>query len=138
MRCLFFYVCIAGISFLLAMFAVMFCMKPVKDFYNISFVVNQIQDEDPFVIDVPVTLVGNNGTHTEIFRLNDKTAKFSLTYDQKPVKIIIDSQFDIMRRLDSREIPAAFSKAYGTESTLIILPDNSDENYQLYKNFVDR
>lgn len=113
-------------------------VKPVKDYYNISFVIHQIQDGNPFVLDVPVALVDRNGTHIEIFRLNDKTGKFSINNDQKPVKILIDPQFDLMRRLDSREIPAAFSKAYGSEKTLIILPDKSNKNFQVYKDFADR
>ncbi len=112
-------------------------VKSVKDFYNISFTINQIQKDDPFVLDVPVTVVGNQGTHTEIFRVSDRAGKFSMSYDEKPVKLIIDAQFDLMRKLDPHEIPASFSRGYGSDHALIILPDKSSSDYQLYKSFVD-
>jgi len=112
-------------------------VKSVKDHFSVSFEIKQIQDGEPFVMDVPVAIVDKFGTRNEIFRMDDKTAEFTLINDHKPVKLLIDSQFDIMRRLDSREIPIAFSKAYGNESTLIVLPDKSDKNFQLYENFVN-
>ena len=50
---------------------------------------------------------------------------------------MIDPQFDLMRKLDSREIPPAFTKAYGAEKTLMILPEKTDRHFNEYEEFVN-
>ncbi len=105
--------------------------------YDLKFTIEQIQKDEKFILDIPIVIVDKNGTHRKIFRIDDKIAKFNLKVKDKPLKILIDPQFDLMRRLDTKETPPAFTKAYGSKKTVMILPDESDINYNLYKNFTD-
>lgn len=111
--------------------------KKMGDMYELKFSIEQVQAEDPFVIDLPVIVIDDEGTHKEVFQLKERLAMFSIKVGSKPQKILIDPQFDIFRKLDSREIPPAFTKAYGAEKSLLILPNSSDPKFSLYKEFVD-
>ncbi|MDA3861910.1 MAG: M1 family aminopeptidase [Melioribacteraceae bacterium] len=107
-------------------------IKNVRDFNNVSFTLKQIQNDDVYYLDVPVTLVTENGTHTEIFEMNDKEVKYNFSFKEKPYKILIDAQFDLFRKLDPMETPPTFTELYGADETLIVLPLN---NNKLYKSF---
>lgn len=107
------------------------------DQYELKFTIEQIQKEDPFILDVPVVVVDDKGTHRTVFQLKDRKTELSIKADDEPLKIMIDPQFDIMRRLDPNEIPPAFTKAYGADKSLFVLPNQSDENYDLYKEFTE-
>jgi hypothetical protein len=95
-------------------------VKSIRDFSNVSFTLKQIQD-DVFYLDVPVVIVTNNGTHTEVVEMNEKEVKYNISVKEKPLKLLIDPQF--------------FTKAYGADKTLIILPDENSKDYDLYKEF---
>ncbi|MBU0473863.1 MAG: M20/M25/M40 family metallo-hydrolase [Bacteroidetes bacterium] len=107
--------------------------KSIRDFNNVSFTLKQIQDEDVFYVDVPVTLVTENGTITEIFQMNEKEAKFNFTSKEKPIQILVDAQFDLFRKLDPKETPPTFTELYGAQKTLVLLPSSKQD---LYKNFI--
>lgn len=110
-------------------------VKSIRDFSNVSFTLKQIQDDDVFYLDVPVTIITENGIHSKIVEMNEKEVKYNISIKDKPLKLLVDPQFDIFRKLDPRESPPTFTKAYGAEKTLIILPDENRESYQLYKEF---
>lgn len=69
--------------------------------------------------------------------MNEKESKYNFTVDSAPLKILIDPEFDLMRKLDPRESPPTFTKAFGSKKSLIILPDQNDASYQQYKDFVE-
>ncbi len=110
-------------------------VKNVRDFNNISFTLKQIQKEDVFYLDVPVTIVTEKGTKTEIFQMNEKEGKFNFTSKEKPIEILVDSQFDLFRKLDPMETPPTFTELFGAKETLILLPQNSKE---MYKQFISQ
>ncbi len=110
-------------------------IKNVRDFSNVSFTLKQIQQDDVFYLDVPVTLVTENGTHTEIFEMNEKEVKYNFSFKEKPYKILIDAQFDLFRKLDPMETPPTFTELYGADKALIVLPLN---NQDLYKAFATK
>jgi len=112
-------------------------VKSVRDFNNVTFTLKQVQDDDVFYLDVPVVLVTANGTDTKIFQMNEKEVSFNFSVKEKPYKILIDPEFDLMRKLDPRETPPTFTKAYGANKTLLILPSENSKNYQRYKGFAE-
>jgi hypothetical protein len=112
-------------------------VSSVRGSNNISFTLKQIQDADVFFLDVPVVVVTKGGNKTEIVEMNEREAKYNIAVSEEPLKILVDPQFDLMRILDPRESPPTFTKAYGADQTLIVLPGEGDFNFQLYKNFAD-
>jgi len=102
-------------------------VKKKKNQYHLSFTLNQLQKEDIFNINIPVFvyLEGENGITEEKISMNKRSQDFSLNYDKKPIKIDIDPQFQLMRRLDRKEVPASLSQVFGEKEAIIILPENS-------------
>jgi aminopeptidase N len=112
-------------------------VEKVGNKFELNFRVEQIQKEDPFIIDLPVAIIDSKTTHRKVFLISKRSEKIALTLDNEPLKILVDPQFDVFRRLDTREIPPAFTKAYGDEKSIIILPNESDKNIAQYKQFAD-
>ena len=110
-------------------------VKSVRDFNNVSFTLKQIQKDDVFYLDVPVAIVTENGIKYETVQMNDKIASFNISLTEKPLKIMIDPQFDLFRILDPRETPPTLTKAFGAKKTLLVLPDENNKHYQWYKDF---
>ena len=104
---------------------------------NVSFTLEQLQNEDVFYLDVPVVVVTKGGNKYQTVEMNDRKVTYSITVNDEPLEILVDPQFDLMRILDPKESPPTFTKAYGSDQTLIILPSSDHKNYDLYKNFVD-
>lgn len=112
-------------------------VNSVRGTNNVSFTLKQIQDEDVFFLDVPVVVVTKGSSKTEIVEMNEREGKYNISVNEEPLKILVDPQFDLMRKLDPRESSPTFTKAYGADQTLIILPGKDDSKYQHYKNFTD-
>lgn len=112
-------------------------VNSVRGSNNVSFTLKQIQPEEVFYLDVPVVIITKDGIKTETVEMNEKESKYNFTVDSAPLKILIDPEFDLMRKLDPRESPPTFTKAFGSKKSLIILPDQNDASYQQYKDFVE-
>ena len=102
--------------------------------YGLDFYLKQTQKENAFNIDIPVAiyLEGNNQVVWEKVSMNTKEQKVKFMYDQKPLRIEIDPQFNIMRRLDKKEVPSSLSQVFGNKKSTLILPSKSSllENYK--------
>jgi len=101
---------------------------------KVSFRLTQTQNEDVFNLNVPIAFYveGSSEVIWKIVSMNTKAQNYSFNFNQKPLKIEVDPQFNIMRRLDRKEVPASLSQVYGsTESTLII--PASGERKEAYK-----
>lgn len=95
--------------------------------YNISFQLQQNQDAEAFVLDIPVYILTENGLETNYFRMTQKTQNFQITTKSKPLKLQVDPQFDVFRTLDRDEVPAGLSKIWSSNNNLIILPRNTSK-----------
>ncbi len=101
---------------------------------KVSFTLTQTQNEDVFNLNVPIAFYveGSSEVIWKTVSMNTKAQNYSFNFNQKPLKIEVDPQFNIMRRLDRKEVPASLSQVYGsTESTLII--PASGERKEAYK-----
>ncbi|MEN8120703.1 MAG: M1 family aminopeptidase [Bacteroidota bacterium] len=102
-------------------------LKKKRKQYRLSFVLKQVQKENVFNINIPIVvyLEGEDKVIEEKVTLNKREQVFSLIFDKKPLRIDIDPQFQIMRRLDRKEVPASLSQVFGEKEAIIILPGNS-------------
>lgn len=112
-------------------------VNSIRSSNNISFKLKQIQNEDVFYLDVPVVITTEKGIKTEIVEMNEREVKYNISVDEKPIKIMVDPEFDLMRKLDPRESPPTFTKLFGSEHTLIVLPEKNHKNFKAYQSFVD-
>jgi hypothetical protein len=50
--------------------------QSIRDLNIVSFTLKQIQDDDVFYLNVPVTIIIEDGTHTEVVEMNEKEVKY--------------------------------------------------------------
>ena len=105
--------------------------------YRLFFTLKQTQNEPAFNVDIPVAVLTSKGLQNFVFNMKNKQQDYQLFLNDKPLKIQIDPQFDVFRKLDPNEVPPALSGIWGASNNIIILPAKS-ENYQLYKDFANK
>ncbi len=96
--------------------------------FRLIATLQQTQVEAPYLLQIPiaVTLEGEERAAQTTVSMVKKELSFSLVFEKKPLKLDIDPEFDLFRRLDRNEIPPALSLAFGAEKVLIILPSKED------------
>jgi hypothetical protein len=92
--------------------------------YHLSAKLEQTQQGPAYRLRVPVAvyLKDRNKAYQTTVLMENKSLELSLQVPSLPLRLDIDPEFDLFRRLDRNEIPPALSQAFGSEKTLIILP----------------
>ncbi|MFQ5901254.1 MAG: M1 family aminopeptidase, partial [Thermodesulfobacteriota bacterium] len=106
------------------------------DKYILNLSIKQVQAGPAYKIYLPIVVYMKDREEPFHARLsmNDKLLKTSLKLDAAPLRIDVDPEFDVFRRLDRNEIPPAFSKAFGSDKVVIVLPASADKRLlQAYK-----
>lgn len=101
--------------------------KKDKDGYHLQFTLKQIQNEDAFVLDVPVVVSFENKAEMKKVAMTQKKQSYEMTFSENPLLVQIDPQFTIFRKLHYNEIPPSLSKIFGSEELLILLPSKADK-----------
>lgn len=96
-----------------------------RDGFDLHFTLSQTQEEDPFIVDVPVAVYLENKVELIQVTSDRRTNDFLFQFPSEPVKIEVDPQFDVFRRLDKSEVPPSLSQIFGSTDGLIILPKSS-------------
>lgn len=83
---------------------------------------------DLYELDVPIRWTLENGkTIQQIVKFKDAAQNFTLVTDSKPVRIEVDPEFDLFRKLVPEERPATFSSVFGAAKTTVYHTANSQE-----------
>ncbi len=101
--------------------------------------IKQIQQSEFYSLDVPIaiTLADKEKAHQAVITMNSKAEHFNIRLPAEPVRIDIDPEFDVFRRLDRAEIPPALSQALGDTNALMVLPSKAaPELIQAYEQMV--
>jgi aminopeptidase N len=95
--------------------------------YKLVFTLSQVQKEEPFDLKVPVViyLEGEENVTVKDFVFTKREESFTLTFDKRPVRIDVDPQFNVFRRLDKEEVPTSISQILGAKEAVMILPKSS-------------
>ncbi len=95
--------------------------------WQLDFELQQVQKEPAYWLTIPVQIQLEQG---EIVRnrvtLSSKQQFFSLALPGRALRISIDPDFDVFRRLSHEEIPAALSQGFGAEEVWLVLPRQED------------
>ena len=90
--------------------------------WTVSGTVRQTQADAPFALEVPVAVVTEKGTVRKVVALDGREARFAVATEAEPLALAADSQFDLFRKLDAREIPPSIGQLFGEPKVLAILP----------------
>ena len=101
---------------------------------ELHFTLKQTQDEAVFNIQVPVAIYTEDNADVvwKSVAMNQKVQNFTFELAQKPLRVEIDPQFNVMRRLDRNEVPSSLSQVFGETKSTLIVPANTpyQEAYQ--------
>ncbi|MCX6258425.1 MAG: M1 family aminopeptidase [Bacteroidia bacterium] len=102
-------------------------VKSVDGKFQLVFVLEQTQKEDVFDLKVPVAVYSENDNNVNIqdVTFNKREQTFTLTFDKRPVRLDVDPQFNVFRKLDKGEVPNSLSQIFGDTDAVMILPKNS-------------
>lgn len=82
----------------------------------------------PFSVQVPVRVVGPGGeTIDQVMELQGAEHGLSVSCSFEPVRVEIDPDFDVLRRLHREEIPASLSQVLGADSVMIVIAAGQSE-----------
>ena len=103
--------------------------EPVGDGWRVRFRLRQVQGGEPFPLSVPVavTVAGQAGAVVKTVWMPAANGEFSVAVPGQPVRLDVDPQYDLFRRLDRREIPPALSQAFGAGKVVLVVPSDGPE-----------
>jgi len=93
--------------------------------YTLELELAQIQAGKAYDLSVPVVVYTAGEAVRQTVEMNAKQQSYTLTFDDKPLRLEVDPRFNLMRRLDYREIPPSLSKMFGAKKALMILPSKA-------------
>ncbi len=106
--------------------------------YTLKLELLQKQKANAFKIFVPVYIQTEKGLVSKELEMSSKKQQYEISLPSKPLKLLVDPEFDVFRRLSDAEIAPSLSKAYGIKNGTFVLPAKSSPNYKYYKTFVDK
>jgi hypothetical protein len=109
-----------------------------KDVYLITGYIEQVQKGEVYHLQIPVAVTMENTERAfqTVLNMDKKKMQFSISAPSRPLRIDIDPEFDIFRRLDRAETPPAISQVLGAKELLVILPSSAPHSLlQAYREF---
>jgi hypothetical protein len=88
----------------------------------------QVQEGEPYALAIPVavTLEGRETAMQLGVRATARETTFVLMLPGRPLRLDVDPEFDLFRKLDVEEAPPALSGAFGADLCTMILPAQAD------------
>jgi hypothetical protein len=108
--------------------------------YLLTAIFEQTQPGPAYRLRVPiaVTLEGREQAYQTSVKMDAKRSGLAVIVSGRPVRLDIDPEFDLFRRLSRDEIPPALSQSLGAEKALFVLPSDADEAVrQGYRQFAE-
>jgi hypothetical protein len=100
--------------------------------FKTSFTV--IQKGNLYSMHVPVSIHTDSRRIKRTFKITDKENTFDVFLSDKPVRIVLDEDYDIARALDRDEFPPVVARLLKDEQMIVSMPDN---NMKLYNGIID-
>jgi aminopeptidase N len=99
--------------------------------YLLRFSLRQAHEQEPYAMRIPaaITLEGREEAVIKQLDTAEKKKTFEFSFDQRPLRIDVDPQFDVFRILHTGEIPPTLSNAFGADAVLILLPSGAPEAF---------
>lgn len=93
----------------------------------------------PYLLEVPlyVTVEGGEEAYPTVVRTSEERAVFSLFLPKRPLRLDLDPDFDLFRGLEAREAPPAFSRLFGANRLLLVLPAAETEMLAAYRQLAE-
>ncbi|MGB5602119.1 MAG: M20/M25/M40 family metallo-hydrolase [Gammaproteobacteria bacterium] len=101
--------------------------EPDGQDYQLTAVIEQSQAGPAYRLKVPLAVQMNaiNQAYQTTVDLSEKKQTITLKTPAQPLRLDVDPEFDVFRRLHRNEIPPAVSQAMGAEQVLLVVPSEA-------------
>lgn len=90
-----------------------------------------VQDnEPPFILTIPLRVITDKGDEVFSIEINAAQTHCERALAGRPLKIIVDENYDTLRRLSEDEIAPVLSAFFGDTGAMVILPEKEEKFYQ--------
>jgi hypothetical protein len=98
--------------------------------FILTAVLEQAQPEGVYPLHIPVavTMEGQDKAFQTVIAMEKKRFKLKLHLPARPLRLDVDPEFDLFRRLDRDETPPALTQTFGAKKLLILLPSSSSKS----------
>ena len=104
--------------------------KAVGEDYILNGRLEQSQPEGAYLLHIPiaVTMEGQERAYQTVVIMENKRLELKLPLPARPLRLDVDPEFDLFRRLHRGEIPPALTQGFGAKKMLILLPSTAGES----------
>ena len=113
---------------------------PAGGGYRLTIDLEQAQQDEPFELTVPiaVTLDGVAEAYQTVVKMTDRKLSTAEAFIERPLRVDVDPEFDVFRRLAADERPPALSQVFGSNRITVLLPAGaSAEMRRRYKQLAE-
>ncbi len=105
-------------------------VEPEGDGYVLTVLLEQVQPGGAYLLRIPVavTMEGQDRAYQTVVATGKKRLELKVRLPARPLRVDVDPEFDLFRRLDRDEIPPALTGAFGAKKMLIVLPSAATES----------
>ncbi len=93
----------------------------------VSFELSQMGDVVRLPIKAKVKL--KEGETSELFEIGKKTNALEIETDGRPVKLVIDDNYDVFRRLSREELPPVVSRIFGGGRKIVVFSEGQEKGF---------
>ncbi len=113
-------------------------VKKEGNAHRLSFSLEQTQEDEPFRLQVPVAVSFGDRIEKRVVNLDARSEDVEFLFEDEPLLVQVDPGFNVFRTLHHNEIPPSFSKIFGAEQTLILLPSGAaPEQLERYRQLAE-
>ena len=94
---------------------------------NLKFTLKQLQKHAPFSLQVPIAVYTADDVTRHMVQMDTEKQKYKIAVKGKVVRVEVDPEFDLFRRLHWAEIPPSLGNAFGADKVIMILPTNTTD-----------
>jgi aminopeptidase N len=99
----------------------------IKGIPTVSFDI--IQKGQPFKFSLPVRIITEKGDKKDIIQIEEKKKNYEIQVEERPIRIIFDESYDIMRRLTEKEFPPLLSRFFRDDKKFVVYSEEEKDKY---------
>ncbi|MEN8245230.1 MAG: ChaN family lipoprotein [Thermodesulfobacteriota bacterium] len=88
------------------------------------------QKGEPFVLDIPVQVHTETCIQTLAVHMDRQEQTFTLELDSLPTQVVLDQEYDLMRKLTASETPPVLANIMGREEVIVVVHKEHEPVYR--------
>jgi aminopeptidase N len=96
--------------------------------YSLTF--DLVQGEDNYTFDLRAVVKTDKGETSSVLRVKDKKQRFEIIAEGNPLRLVLDENYDVFRKMDPDEAPPVIAKLLSDEKGILVLDEHAGRDEQ--------